>query len=82
MLVLDEPTAALPDARRRSTDGSRNEVDLLFDAVRRVVAAGVGVIYVSHKLHEILDLADRATILRDGRKIETLDVKDSRNAIW
>jgi len=75
VLVLDEPTAALPDARRKINDGSRNEVDLLFDAVRRVVAAGVGVIYVSHKLHEILDLADRATILRDGRKIETLDVK-------
>jgi len=74
VLVLDEPTAALPDARRKIEDGSRNEVDLLFDAVRRVVAAGVGVIYVSHKLHEILDLADRATILRDGRKIETLDV--------
>ena len=67
VLVLDEPTAALPDARRTVTAGSRNEVDLLFAAVREVVAGGVGVIYVSHKLHEILELADRATTLRDGR---------------
>jgi ABC-type sugar transport system ATPase subunit len=74
VLVLDEPTAALPDARRHVGPGSRNEVELLFDAVRRVVSAGVGVIYVSHKLHEILDLADRATVLRDGRKIETIEV--------
>jgi ABC-type sugar transport system ATPase subunit len=74
VLVLDEPTAALPDARRQVTPGSRNEVELLFDSVRGVVEAGVGVVYVSHKLHEILDLADRATVLRDGRKIDTLAV--------
>jgi ABC-type sugar transport system ATPase subunit len=75
VLVLDEPTAALPDARRQISPGSRNEVELLFAAVRRVVASGVGVIYVSHKLHEILDLADRATVLRDGRKVETVGVR-------
>lgn len=74
VLVLDEPTAALPDARREVTAGSRNEVDLLFAAVRRVVAGGVGVVYVSHKLHEILDLADRATVLRDGRLVDTVPV--------
>ena len=74
VLVLDEPTAALPDARRTVTAGSRNEVDLLFAAVREVVAGGVGVIYVSHKLHEILELADRATTLRDGRCLGTVDV--------
>jgi ABC-type sugar transport system ATPase subunit len=74
VLVLDEPTAALPDARRQVDDASRNEVELLFDAIRRVVSAGVGVIYVSHKLNEILDLADRATILRDGRKVQTVEV--------
>ena len=72
VLVLDEPTAALPDARRTVTAGSRNEVDLLFAAVRKVVAGGVGVIYVSHKLHEIIELADRATTLRDGRLIGTV----------
>ncbi|MBK5247931.1 MAG: sugar ABC transporter ATP-binding protein [Actinomycetales bacterium] len=74
VLVLDEPTAALPDARRGASQGSRSEVELLFEAVRSVVASGVGVIYVSHKLHEILDLADRATVLRDGRKVSTFGV--------
>ncbi len=62
ILVLDEPTAALPDA----------EAELLFAAVREVTAQGVGVIYVSHKLDEIIRLADRITVLRDGRKIQTV----------
>jgi ribose transport system ATP-binding protein len=74
VLVLDEPTAALPDARRNPSMDEMNEVELLFAAVRQVVAKGVGVIYVSHKLHEILSLADRATILRDGRNVETVSV--------
>ena len=73
-LVLDEPTAALPDARRDPTSGGPNEVDLLFRAIRHVTKHGVGVIYVSHKLHEILALADRATILRDGRRVATIPV--------
>ncbi|MBX6381410.1 MAG: sugar ABC transporter ATP-binding protein [Microbispora sp.] len=64
MLVLDEPTAALPDA----------ETKRLLAAVRQVVANGVGVVYVSHKLHEILEIADRATVLRDGRVVATVDV--------
>jgi len=74
VLVLDEPTAALPDARRNPAMGEMNEVELLFAAIRQVVARGVGVIYVSHKLHEILSLADRATILRDGRNVDTVVV--------
>jgi ABC-type sugar transport system ATPase subunit len=76
VLVLDEPTAALPDARRRVNEGSRNEVDLLFEAVRQVLGRGVGVIYVSHKLHEIVDLAHRATVLRDGRRVDSLSLDD------
>ena len=74
VLVLDEPTAALPDARRHPAAGDRNEVERLFDAVRRITARGVGVIYVSHKLGEVLALADRATILRDGRNAGTVAV--------
>ncbi len=56
VLVLDEPTAALPD----------EEVGRLFDLVRRLVERGVGVVYVSHRLEEVFDLADRVTVLREG----------------
>ena len=56
LLVLDEPTASL----------NRREVEALFREVRRVAALGAGVIFVSHMLDEVLDLADRVTVLRDG----------------
>jgi ribose transport system ATP-binding protein len=61
LLVLDEPTAALP----------KTEVEILFDAVRRVRERGLGVIYVSHRLDEVFSIADRVTVLRDGRKVGT-----------
>jgi ABC-type sugar transport system ATPase subunit len=63
VLILDEPTAALAGA----------EVDRLFEAVRRVAASGGGVIFISHRLDEVLALADRVMALRDGRVVA--DVK-------
>jgi ribose transport system ATP-binding protein len=66
VLVLDEPNSAL----------SRRESERLFDVVRQLRAEGVTVIYVSHHLREVLDLADRVTIMRDGLTIETLDNED------
>jgi ribose transport system ATP-binding protein len=57
VLVLDEPTAALP----------LSEVDALFSLVEQARNAGTSVIYVTHRLQEVERLADRATVLRDGR---------------
>jgi len=64
VLVLDEPTAALPAA----------DVSRLFDAIRQVTLDGGGVIYVSHRLDEVFEIADRVTVLRDGRRIATVPV--------
>ncbi|MCV3210883.1 sugar ABC transporter ATP-binding protein [Mesorhizobium sp. YC-39] len=63
VLVLDEPNSAL----------SKRESERLFDIIRQLRSEGVTVIYVSHHLKEVLDLADRITVMRDGRTIETLD---------
>ncbi|MGH2940986.1 MAG: sugar ABC transporter ATP-binding protein [Solirubrobacterales bacterium] len=59
VLVLDEPTASLPG----------EEVDKLFVAVRRVAERGAGVIFISHRLDEVIEIADRVVCLRDGRLI-------------
>ncbi|MFM7126386.1 MAG: sugar ABC transporter ATP-binding protein, partial [Actinomycetota bacterium] len=59
LLILDEPTASL----------NRGEVDALFREVRRVAELGVGVLFVSHALDEVLELADRVTVLRDGNVV-------------
>jgi ribose transport system ATP-binding protein len=66
ILVVDEPTAMLP----------RHEVAVLFDAIRRVRARGVGVIYVSHRLDEVFAIASRVTVLRDGRRVGTFAVDE------
>jgi ribose transport system ATP-binding protein len=59
VLVLDEPTAALP----------AHEVDRLFQLIREVSGTGTAVILVSHRLDEVMAIADSATVLRDGAKI-------------
>ena len=62
LLVLDEPTATLPAA----------EVNRLMEIIRRVSAAGVGVLYVTHRLDEIFTIAGTVTVLRDGREVATV----------
>lgn len=57
LLVLDEPTAVL----------TPQEVDDLFVILRQMTANGTGIIFISHKLHEVLELSDRITVLRNGR---------------
>lgn len=62
VLILDEPTAALPP----------REVDRLHEVIRRLKRAGAGIIYVSHRLDEVLSIADRMTVLRDGKVVSRL----------
>ena len=59
LLVLDEPTAVL----------TPQEVDDLFVTLRRMSAEGHALIFISHKLHEVLDISDRITVLRDGKLV-------------
>jgi ABC-type sugar transport system ATPase subunit len=61
ILVLDEPTAALTDA----------EAETLFRILSRLRESGAGMIYISHKLGEVFQLADRITVLRDGHTVST-----------
>jgi ABC-type sugar transport system ATPase subunit len=66
LLLLDEPTAVLGAA----------ETERLFGAVRELARGGAGIVYVSHRLDEVLGLADRITVLRDGRRVATHAVAD------
>lgn len=61
LLILDEPTASLSD----------KETGLLFDIIRRLKEKGTSVLYVSHRLEEILGLTDYVTVLRNGEKVAT-----------
>jgi len=61
ILVLDEPTAALTES----------EAEILFGILGRLREAGAGIIYISHKLDEVFRLANRVTVLRDGRSVST-----------
>lgn len=63
VVILDEPTATLSDA----------ETEHVFAAVRRVAASGCSVVFVSHRLSELLDLCDRVTVLRNGVTVATTD---------
>ncbi len=66
ILVLDEPTAALTES----------EVETLFTILRKLKERGVGMIYISHKLDEVFEMADRITVLRDGRTVGTSAAAD------
>jgi ribose transport system ATP-binding protein len=71
LLILDEPTAALTDP----------ETELLFGHIRRLKNEGVGTIYISHRMDEIRRIADRITVMRDGRQVATHDAGDVTPAV-
>jgi simple sugar transport system ATP-binding protein len=65
ILVLDEPTAVLTES----------EAEILLAALKRLAAGGIGIIFISHRLHEVTGIADRVVVLRDGRIIKDTPVK-------
>jgi ribose transport system ATP-binding protein len=66
ILVMDEPSAVL----------SEKDIEKLFAVVRRLQASGIGIIYISHRLKEIFELADEVTVLKDGRYVATRSVAE------
>ncbi|MBF8191293.1 sugar ABC transporter ATP-binding protein [Nonomuraea sp. K274] len=66
IVVMDEPTAAL----------AGHEVELLYRLVRRLQERGIAVLYISHRLREVFDLAGRVTVLKDGRLVTTVPTAD------
>ncbi len=70
LLILDEPTAALTDP----------EIEQLFGHIRRLQGEGVGTIYISHRMDEIRRIADRITVMRDGRLVATHDAGNATPA--
>ncbi len=66
ILALDEPTASLTDS----------EVELLFAQIARLKADGVGILYISHRIEEVLHIADRVTVLRDGKVVTTREARE------
>ncbi|WP_406676351.1 sugar ABC transporter ATP-binding protein [Moorella sp. ACPs] len=66
LIIMDEPTSAITD----------REVNNLFKIIRTLIVKGISIIYISHKLNEIFEIADEITVLRDGQYIKTDSVKN------
>jgi len=63
LIIMDEPTASL----------SNRESKVLFEIIQTLKAQGIGILYISHRLDEVFELADRLTVLRDGVKVATVE---------
>jgi ribose transport system ATP-binding protein len=70
VLIMDEPSAVLPS----------RDLDRLFAVIRTLRDKGHGIIYISHRLNEIFELADRVTVLKDGQSMATKNVDETNNA--
>ncbi|MEG2053293.1 MAG: sugar ABC transporter ATP-binding protein, partial [Bacilli bacterium] len=66
IVVMDEPTSSL----------TTSEVDKLFEIIAVLKNQGVGIIYISHKMDEIMKISDEITVIRDGKHISTDNAKD------
>jgi simple sugar transport system ATP-binding protein len=70
LLILDEPSAVL----------TPQEIEGLFEVMRRLVSRGNAIIFITHKLDEVMEISDRVTVLRDGAAIQTVQTKDTSKA--
>ena len=66
IIAMDEPTSSL----------SKHEVQILFELIKKLKAKGVSIIYISHKIDELYQIADRITVLRDGMSIKTVPMQE------
>jgi ABC-type sugar transport system ATPase subunit len=66
IIIMDEPTASL----------TQKEIDHLFDIIRTMQRQGISIIYISHRFEELKEIGDRLTVLRDGKYVGTIDMKD------
>lgn len=66
ILLLDEPTATLSDA----------EIERVFEVSRRLAASGTSIVYISHRLGEVLEICDRVTVIRDGKLVDTKETSE------
>ncbi|MFA6655560.1 MAG: ATP-binding cassette domain-containing protein, partial [Bacillota bacterium] len=67
LLVFDEPTAVLTES----------EADRLLEIVQLIASKGIGIVFITHRLDEVMAISDRLTILRDGEVVATLNAKDT-----
>ncbi len=72
VFILDEPTAAL----------EQREIERLFAVLARMKAQGTAIVYISHRLDEVVAIADRCTVMRDGRSWPSAGAAHSRSPIW
>jgi len=70
ILILDEPTAVL----------TPSEVDILFNVLRKLVKEGLTVVFISHKLQEVMEISDRVTVLRNGRLVDTVKTSETNQS--
>ncbi len=70
LLLLDEPTAVL----------TPQEVETLFSIIKKMVDQSISVVLITHKLHEVMNISDRVTVLRKGKVIATVDLRESTKA--
>jgi len=66
VMIMDEPTASL----------TKREIDMLFGLIKRMRSEGMGIVYISHRFEEFLEIGDRVTVLRDGRGVGQLPMSE------